>query len=454
MKYEIFATLFKAVLTPTVACCRVHGNGWLHWLRLTAIFAWAFLIGCDAREAKPELFVLAGELPLVLVNSLTNEESDTFVAGSGFEVLVGPVAAPNGYPVSLVVSSSFGSHLLRATFEDGYAWFDVLPEMTTHAGAATAVVTADRATGHSALTILPDAAVDPVIPFVGAKSIVADGAHYAMAVVIPFDQYGNLLPDGTKINIKSDHPDGTLRRYQPDIQYGLAWEKIFSTTTAGRTTVTATVQDAYGPEGTFIEIPGWPTPFDIYTSPDELPADGFHLMTIRSDTITDGNGNVLPDGTMIKYQMTDSAGSVREYPTVTLDGIAAVTVQTPRQAGVYEIRGTAFGMQTNPVIVEFLPGPALGKIDVALSFDKVNRTLIITAGPIIGTLDQFVADGTEVDFTIRGADGGEWTEVALAEAGYAVLPVRRSLLTRQTYWVETAVGAGYGELVFTISKSE
>lgn len=422
------------------------------WAVLYALLVCILMVGCGGREADAETLVLAGELPLVLLDPATGEAAETFIVGRGFEALVGPVVAPNGTPVTLVVSSSYGSHLLRATFRDGFAWFDVLPELTTDAGSGTAVVTAGSASGAASLTLLPDVAVDPVIPFVGAKSIVADGAHYAMAVIIPFDQYGNLLPDGTVVNIKSSHPNGALRHYQPEVKHGFAWEEIYSTTTAGRTLVTATVHDAFGPEGAIIEIPGWPIPFDIFISPDNLPADGFHLLNIRSGIITDKNGNVMPDGTMIKYQMSDSDGSVREYPTVTLDGVAEVTVQTPRQPGVYQIRGTAFGMQTEPVTVEFLPGPALGEFAMALSFDTVDNAFLITAGPITGSLDQFVADGTEVQFTIRGANGVAWTAAALVDAGYATVPIRRSLLTRQTYRVEASVGAGYGELEFSIKK--
>lgn len=416
--------------------------------RLLIVFLLLFVLGCRANESPlpHELFVLEGDIALEVV--------ETAVVGTPIQILAGPVDAPDGVPAILTYSTSYGIHMLRTTFQDSHAWFELPPEMTIRSGHSIVTVTSGNANGTATINLLADKMVDPVTPLVGARSIIADGAHWAMAVVVPFDQYGNPPPDGTEIVFKSLHPGDDLRIYETEVEHLLSWIQVFSGTTAGRTTISAEIDDAFGPEGTLMEIPGWPEPFQISADPPTLPADGFQLMNLRSDTIVDRFGNVIPDGTMIEYQIIGPDGNIREYPTLVLDGIAEVSIQSARVPGVYQVRGTAFGMQTEPFEIEFLAGPALGNIDVDIFVDQMAGDLVVTAGPIIGSLNQFVADGTDVYFTFTDGNGNSWTEMGFAEAGYSELRVRLVKLERSDYEVDVSVGQGAGRAEFSIDVDD
>lgn len=400
------------------------------------------LLGCQSSEPPPieETFVLDGDLPIAV--------AETAVVGTTVEVLVGPVDVPNDVPILLTYSNSYGIHLLRATFQEQYAWFELKPEMTIRAGMATLVVTSGHAYGEAMIDMQADRMVDPVVPLVGARSIIADGAHYAMAVVVPTDQYGNPPPNGTMVDYKSLHPGDNLRQYEDDVEHLLSWIRVYSGTTAGRTIITAVVDDAFGPEGTLTEIPGWPEPFNITATPPTLPADGFHLVNLRSDTIVDRFGNVISDGTIVEYQLIGPDGAIREFPTLVIDGIAEVEIQSPRTPGMYEVRGLAYGMQTEPIEIEFSPGPALGQFEVLVRVDMEAGDLVVTAGPLISPLDQFVADGTDVFYTFTDENDNKWTEVAYAEAGYAELSVRLVKLEETNYQIDVRVGTARGSAEF------
>ncbi len=424
-------------------------NGRLSSILILILSLLLVAMGCrgGAEEPSPaESFVLEGELPMTVV--------ETAVVGTPIEVLVGPVNVPNDVPILLTYSNSYGMHLLRATFQDEYAWFQLTPEMTTRSGIGTLVATSGDAYGEAKVDLRAAQMVDPVIPLVGARSIIADGAHWAMAVVVPADQYGNPPPNGTIVNYKSLHPGDNLRQYEDEVEHLLSWIRVYSGTKAGRTIITSVVDGAYGPEGTLMEIPGWPEPFGITATPPTSPADGFHLINLRSDTIVDRFGNVISDGTLVEYQLIGPNGDIREFPTMVIDGIAEIDIQAPRIPGTYQVRGLAYGMETQSLDIEFTPGPALGQFDVKVRVDSEAGDLVVTAGPLLSPLDQFVADGTDVFYTFTDENGNEWTEVAYAEGGLAVLRVRLVKLERTSYQINVQAGAASGDASFYVQARE
>lgn len=400
--------------------------------------------GCRKEEetAPAPAFQLSGEL--------TIEAPETAVVGQSIELLVGHEDAPDGMPVFLTMSGSYGHNLLRAKFEQGLAWFKFPPEMTVRSGITQLTASADQASGQTSLFILPDQPIEPIQPLIGARSIIADGEHWAMAVVIPFDQFGNPIAEGTPVNMRSLHPQQQLKTYQPKIEHLMAWQRIYSSTSAGRTIISANIGAVHGPEGVLLEIPGWPVPFALYSDPQTLPADGFQLLTLRSDMIRDQHANIMPDGTLVNFVVDGPTGDRRVLPTVTVDGIAETTMQAPLIPGTYTIQAAVYGMASDPLVVHFTPGPAVGRFSVRVTPDPLNDALLVKAGPITGALDQYVPDGTPAYFSLVDEGGKEQRLTAVVDTGYATLSLRRILLPSGQYNISVSAGNGTGEVMLTI----
>ena len=413
--------------------------------RLVGRFVWLALLwvlaACHAAPVETP-FVLAGSLPITAPR--------TAVVGEPVVVTVGPVAAPDHTAVTLTAVGSYGPIVLRSTFLGGSARFQIPPELATHSGAVTLLAASGSARGQANLDLRPQEPIEPITPLVGARSIIADGGHYAMSVVVPFDRFGNPVAEGTMVHLRILHPGSVLQEIESPVRHLLAWERVYSRTIAGRTLISAEVEGQHGPESTLEEIAGWPVPFALTAEPASLPADGFQLLTLRSDVIRDRFGNLMPDGTEISFVAAGPAGDTRIIPAQTLDGVAEAVMQAPSIPGVYQVQATVLGMTSAPLRITFTPGPAVGGFPVHVAVDSAQGTLRLTAGPITAVLQQYVPDGAPVGFTITGPDGQMWSDTAVTAAGYASIEMRLTRLTSGAYTAVAAAGSGRGTTRFSV----
>jgi len=417
----------------------------IHWLSITGL-ALFFLTACSGAENV--------EAPLKIVSELTGvlpiQVAESATVGEELDVLVGPINAADGTPVVLTMLGSFGPRILRSEFKDNQAYFRITADLSTRAGWVDIVATSGEAKGSAILHLLPDEPVEPITPLVGARSIIADAGHWAMIVAIPFDRFGNPIAEGTPVDMRSLHPGKALRNYDSKIEYLLAWERIYSGTKAGRTIISVNIDEVHGPEGILLEIPGWPVPFPIEADPLTLPADGFQLMSLRTGEIVDQYDNMMLDGTLVNFVIDGPAGNLRIIPAQTVDGVAETIIQAPNEPGSYTIRAAVFGMESEPLVVEFTLGPAVSQFDIDVEINSEKGELALTAGPITGELDQYVPDGTPVTYDIIGPDKVTHTVTAVSDAGYATGTIRLINLTNGLQKVEAKAGSGSGTVTFKL----
>lgn len=404
----------------------------------------ALLLALAACRAAPV------ETPFVLTGSLPISAPRTAVVGEPVVVTVGPVAVPDQTAVTLTAVGSYGPIVLRSAFQGGSAWFQIPPDLTTHSGAVTLFAASGSARGQADLDLRPQKPIEPITPLVGARSIIADGGHYAMSVVVPFDRFGNPVAEGTAVHLRILHPGNVLQEIESPVRHLLAWERVYSRTVAGRTLISAEVEGQHGPESALEEIAGWPVPFALTAEPATLPADGFQLLALRTAVIRDRFGNLMPDGTQITFVAVGPAGDTRIIPAQTLDGVAETMMQASASPGVYLVKATILGMESAPLRIVFTPGPAVGSFPVHVAVDSAQGMLRLTAGPITAVLQQYVPDGTPVVYTITAPDGQMWRETAVTDAGYAFVDIRLTRLTSGAYTAVAATGSGQGTTRFSV----
>jgi hypothetical protein len=357
---------------------------------------------------------------------------------------------PDGQLVSLVAMGSYGAQLFQTTFIRRMASFVIPPENSQQAGVVTLFVKSGAAQGHGQLTILAGPAAEPIVPLVGPRSIPADGETATMVAVVPYDEFGNPLPDETAVQIRALHPDNQMTEIDLVVQNLTAWTWLPSSTTAGRTPISGHVGQAHGPEVVLLEVAGWPQSFGVTAVPGTMAADGYELLTLRTDVVRDEFGNVLPDGTAVTFIVNDENGTERTIPAFLLDGVAETTMQAAVTPGLYQARAVLYGVASQPAQIEFTPGPAVGHVPITITKDGAAGALWLAAGPLLGEMEQYVPDGTRVRFVVRGPDDAEQVVTAVSDAGHAQAELRLAELAAGSYSVLVQVGAGSGEAAFSI----
>ena len=377
------------------------------------------------------------------------------VAGNQFSVTAGPADWLDGADATLVMTGSNGPRIFQTAVANGLATFTVSPADSQIAGHVSLLIRSDNYQGTDSLVIQPSEPVEPITPLVGARSIIADGDHWAMVVVVPFDRFGNPVAEETPVEVRVQHPGNRLEKEVVFVEHLLAWKRTWSGTKAGRSTVAATVAGQYGPEKELMEIPGWPVTFDLQVDPPTIVADGRQQLTLQTGMLTDEFDNVLPDGTLVTFTVyeDDDLTARRSLFTYTLDGIASVPLQSPATPTTFTIVGSILGVVSEPLTLSFEDGPAVGRFAVTSRIDSIAGEVILKAGPLLGSLAQYVPDGTAVVFLISQNGNEMATTVGEADAGYAIGRLRLALLSPGIYDVYVTVGSGSGIGRFTIAES-
>ncbi len=363
------------------------------------------VIGC---QSAPVVDVAASVQPL------TVEAPPTVAVGEPFDVVV--TAADNvDLPITLTLLGSYGSRFVAGTLQNGGASIRVPGELTRQSGLTTLTATGAGYSGSATTTFIAGAAVEPLTPLVGARSIVADGASWAMTVIVPFDRFNNPLANGTPFTVRVRHPDQSVETLRTETDHLLAWERVYSGTKAGRSTITVEGEGAFGPAADLLEVAGWPERFTLSATYDHLEADGRQLVTIQSDEIVDRFGNMMPDGTQVLFVVEDMAGK-RTLPAVTIDGSAETTLQAPDQPQTVSITALVYDRASEPLTLAFRESVTDFTV---LAQQSESGAIAVTAGPVLGALNQYVPDGTRATITV-----GDTVVEAQVRDGY----VRRDLL--------------------------
>lgn len=325
-------------------------------------------------------------------------------AGSTLPVTVGGAAGV----VTLTVLAPWGTAVRTADPVDGVATFALPPEITRGTGTLTLIADSGGQIGTGSVTVLPGPAVGPLLPVVGARSVVADGTDRSMVVAIPVDEWGNAIADGSAVTVVHRDPTGLTSTADATMAHLLGWLELPSGTVAGRGQVWLQA----GPNGAVTgqqvsldEVAGPPLPFTVTavdpTQPGRLGADGQNLLELRTSVLTDRFGNVQPDGTLVTVEWRGPAGPARAS-AVTISGVAELSVQAPTLAGTVTVTASARGTATAAPLEVVYPAVVT---DVPVDSRVDERGLVVTVGPVNRTGGTYVPDGTAATVVLTDRAG-------------------------------------------------
>ncbi len=359
----------------------------------------------------------------------------------------------DGLPVRLMMFGSYGVEIQEAALAGGATTFYLPGAATRAGGSARLFVQIGPETAERTIEWIPGPPVDPLQTLVGAKSIVADGTSWAMAVVIPQDQFGNALVEHSPIEIIRSHPDGRRQTYPLETEHLLAWVRLTSGTTAGRSRLNALAGHARGPEAELEEVAGWPVDFAVSHEPERVPADGRSLLTLRTTHLADRHGNRLPDGTRVTFVVVAAGGRRSYLPAQTIDGIAQASLTAPIRPETLSVRAVVYGVSSPEHPLVFDTAVAVGEIPLALRFDPEQTALVLTAGPFLADRGQFSPDGTLAEWQLEGPDGWRRSGTFEIAGGYAGQPLNLNELPAGRFRATVTAGLGSGRLSFTTPDS-
>ena len=138
----------------------------------------------------------------------------------------------------------------------------------------------------------------------------------------------------------------------------------------------------------------------------------------------------------------------RSLPATTIDGRIYTALQAPSQPGTMTVQAWIAGVASQPLQLEFTPGPAVQPILV--TSQKAANGVVLRAGPLVGQLGQFIPNGAAVTFTLTAPDGHIETFHAPADYGYAEITLRQRSLAAGVYQVTVTAGTGRGAVAFDV----
>lgn len=317
------------------------------------------------------------------------------VAGS--VVSIDAVAHGQSGVADVIVHTSFGRMTLAMDIESGVGHLDLPAALTRQAG----VVTLTSGDALATFTVAPGEVAELVAPLVGPRTIVADGADTSLAVILPVDQYGNQVADGTTVDVEWQQPAHTgssphATQRQLATTDGMAWVLVPSGQVAGPTTIRSTSRSSAGENINAAavridEVPGVANQIAISAVSDDGTADGRSLIEIESERLVDSFGNELLDGTSAQFLFDGPTGQ-GVVPGTVQNGVVRLELVAPTSAGTITGRLSLQGMHSNELAIRF--DSAIASFDAAVV--RIGSDAVLRVESAVDASGAFVADGTEV----------------------------------------------------------
>gem|GEM_PF-697242 len=378
----------------------------------------AVFMGVRRFTAKPLL------VPEPAVVALTIGAPAILSAGAPLTLTISAQPPVSGTTVFVTAQGTDGPIARTGKLVAGEVQVVIPPQWTQAAGAVMVQATAGTVSTQTALVIVPGAAVNPLFALTGPRSAPVGGDDGTMVVAVPVDSFGNAANDGTVVVIRAQQPGRGTTAAAQDLFLRttsnlFAAVRVATRTIAGALTAAATSGNAHSPGQTVRVTPGTPLTVTLVADPRQAPADGETTVLLQTGRLADRFHNPLLDGAYVAFVVTGSDGTRRWLPASTLDGRASTVLRASLEPTTQVVRALVAGMASAPVTVTFTAVEMVKPFELTATHQ--DDAVVLTVGPVIGSLGQLVADETPVTFVITDRYGQQQILVALTHYGLASL---------------------------------
>ena len=263
--------------------------------------------------------------------------------------------------------------------------------------------------------ILPKAKAYHIESYLGPTAIKAGDWDYAMLVCIPVDKFDNPYIDATPVKFKQSFW-GKTRSIYSTISNLICHIKVESIRRAGKIFLNCEAFGISSKEQVLEITPSNPENFEIFHKRVHQYADGNQMLEIYTSTITDEYGNIVADGTYVEFTIVNLAGDYLMAAGTTINGVATAKIVHPDFYDRWLISGRVTGMgRSNEIEIEFLSIVN----DFEILFEK--HSSVITIGPILSYMGQYVPDGLIVELKIYKDQELIYTINQPSKDGYSII---------------------------------
>lgn len=328
---------------------------------------------------------------------LTNAKS-IYEAGESIEVRFTGSIASLPY---LLINNAFGSSILQPSTEDNQLIFSLPKTYTEKSGVFTwRLVDNDNLYANGKITIVPHSKRSTQIEsYLGPPSITAGEIDYAMLVIVPVDIYDNPLADSTLVSVKKQF-NAAVDEATVLLKNGIAWKNLYSPKKSGRLLIAASSDRTTSKEFTAIVHPANATDFNIDYQSNHNYADGNQVITFSTDIVKDEFENIVSDGTLVTFSITDSKGMRLQTTGTTINGIAKGRLLHPDEPAEWFVTAYVTGAaQSSTIAIGFKPALK----DYRITYSTDGRTVSISE--MQSFMGQLVPDGIPVILEIKSQKG-------------------------------------------------
>jgi len=133
-----------------------------------------------------------------------------------------------------------------------------------------------------------------------------------------------------------------------------------------------------------------PDNYDISYHKQHDYADGQQLIDFKTSVITDDNDNLIGNGTIVSFYITDTQGKHSVITAQSIDGVASFSIPAPTYASTWTVTSEIpYYAKSNQIYLSF-------KSSIKEAPVLVLDEHIVQIGPVKAFMNQFAKDGTYV----------------------------------------------------------
>jgi hypothetical protein len=288
-------------------------------------------------------------------------------------------------PIYLYLSYSYGSTLLSPSLQTG-TFFVVPKEISNKSGQVLwKLLYSGRVVDQGSFLIHTAPLVNATVEsYLGPPTVVAGGGDYSVITVLATDSLDNLLNDGVPLFFNEQYKNKRTTT-QIEIHDRIAWNKIISPEKAGRISLSASAGKGNTKEMTLDVLPNNAVDFEIFEERIHPYADGNQIAIYKTSQITDAYGNIVSDGTVVRFEISSNEGSKWYTSATTINGFAFGRTLHPNTQSLWRIKAFVDGVAESEELFSEYKSII---DDFEVNFSEDNRN--ITIGPLKSP------DGTKV----------------------------------------------------------
>lgn len=352
-------------------------------------------------------------------------------------------AKMNNSEARLVVFHSYGIHSCVTKIDNCLMEFSLPKELTQHsAELGLKLFVRSKVVINSSIKIVADTTSKPSVEaYSGPKQILCGSEDFTAMISTTLDIHDNPWPTGTTTQFDYIFKDNIKKVFKASSSI-YAYQRFYSGNQSG--TALLSVQSEGGTHKAFelTLYPNFPQDFKMTADRDHSFADGKQVTKIRTSIITDRFGNIVADGTMVRYDIYDQNGLFQRGNAPTINGVATMKIPAPVLPMTWEVKG---------YISKFAKSESIKikykKAIASFTARWINSNKLKTS-PIRSFLGQLAPDHTAVEIALYQS-GKKYkamkvfTKNGLAEADLSILNPEPC-----DYMVRVSCGGEYYELAF------